>query len=383
MPWAAAAGAVAGAVISGEASKKAAGTAASAQDRARDEQQRQFDVTQEQNKPWLEAGQRGLGSYEELLGRQAEFGGQIRSEIPGQFQSPTNIPQPYQSPTNIPGAYQGQAGDYFGRIESQVQPGFQFGREEFDQYKDPGYDFRREEGLRALERGNARGGQRNSGYNTRSLMELGQNLGSQEFGRARERAFGDYQSRIGREEQIYGRGVGDFGRRVGRESELYGRGRTQRLDEMGVEQGGYARGRQGVADQTAREREQYGRNLRDYGLGVEREQAQYGRDIEAYGRNYVDPLNRFGALSGVGQTTAQNLGGLRSATAQNIGQNIGQAGAYRAAGTLGTAGAYAGGIGALGNIYVNSQQQPQPQNTVYDEQSRNYGGESRDIWGRR
>ena len=258
-----------------------------------------------------------------------------------------------------------------------MQPGFQFGREEFEQNKDPGYDFRREEGLRALERRNAKGGQRNSGYNTRSLMELGQNLGSQEFGRARDRAFGDYQSRVGREEQTYGRGVGDFGRRVGRESELYGRGRTQRLDEQSVEQAGYGRGRQGVADRTQREASLYDRSLRDYGLGVEREQAQYGRDTAAYGRDYVDPLNRFGQLSGVGQSTAQNLGGLRGAYSQNIGSMIGQAGAYRAAGGLGAAGAYAGAAGAIGRGFR------QPQGMVYDEQSRNYGGESRDVWGRR
>jgi len=380
MPWLAGASIVGG-LIAGKASDDAGKRASNAQLDANAEQRRQFDITQEQNKPWLEAGQRGLGSYEELLGRQDEFGGQIRSEIPGQFQSPTDIPGTYQSPTNIPGAYQGQAGDYFGRIQSEVQPDFQFGREEFDQYQDPGYEFRREEGLRALGRQNARGGQRNSGYNTRSLMELGQNLGSQEFGRARERAFADYQSQVSREQQVYGRGVNDYGRRVGRESELYGRGRTQRVDEAGVEQAGYARGRQGVADQTAREQAQYGRSLRDYGFGVEREQAQYGRDVGAYGRNYVDPLNRFGALSGVGQTTAQNLGGLRSATAQNIGQGIARAGEYRAAGSLGAAGAYAGGIGAAGSalrrrsqgmVYGTPPPMERPGTNSYDNEYLNF-----------
>lgn len=375
MAWGAVAK-IAGGLVAGKAAKDAGNRAADAQRDAISEQRRQFDITQEQNKPWLEAGQRGLGSYEDLLGRQAEFSGQIRSEIPGQFQSGTNIPGAYQSPTNIPGAYQDQAGDYFGRVKSDVQQGFQFGREEFDQYKDPGYDFRREEGLRALERRNAKGGQRNSGYNTRSLMELGQNLGSQEFGRARERAFGDYQSQVNREQQTYGRGVNDYGRRVGRESELYGRGRQQRGDEIGLEQSGYQRGRQGVQDTTAREQEQYGRNLRDYGLGVEREQAQYGRDTAAYGRNYVDPLNRFGQLSGSGQTTAQNLGKLRGAYSQNIGQMIGQEGAYRAAGELGQAEAFAGAIGSVGNQYSKRNL------SKFGDTSRQYGGESRDKWGR-
>jgi len=368
MPWAAAAATVAGAYIQGESAKKAASTAASAQDRAAMEQQRQFDITQEQNKPWLEAGERGLGRYEALSGKQADYEGLIKSNIPGQFQSPSNIPQAYQSPTNIPGAFGGESGNYFGNIQNNVQQGFQFGRDEFNQYKDPGYDFRMEEGLRALERRNAKGGNRNSGYNTRSLMELGQNLGSQEFGRARDRAYGDYQSQVAREQQTYGRGVNDYNRRVGRENELYGRGRTQRLDQIGVEQAGYQRGRQGVADQTAREQELYGRQVRDYGLGVAREEAVYGRGLDQYGRQYTDQLNRDGALSGVGQQTAQNLGQLRGSTAQNIGQMVGQAGAYRAAGQLGQAGAYASGIGALGGIYRDykqQQQQQQQQGMVY------------------
>jgi len=355
--WIAGAAALGGGLLAADASKQAGSRAADAQREGIAEQRRQFDITQAQNKPWLEAGQQGLGKYQDMLDQQAEYGNRIRSNIPGQFQSPTNIPQAYQSQTNIPGAYQGQAGDYFGRIQNNVQQGFQFGRQEFDQYKDPGYDFRREEGMRALERQNARGGKRNSGYNTRSLMELGQNLGSQEFGRARDRAFGDYQSRVAREGQVYGRGVNDYSRRVGRENELYGRGRTQRLDQMGVEQAGYARGRQGVMDQTAREQTLYGRSLKDYGLGVAREESQYNRDLGAYGRNYVDPMNRYASLSGTGQTTAQNLGGMRSAYSQNIGQMMGQEGAYRAAGGLGAAGAYASGIGALGGIYRDSQRQ--------------------------
>jgi hypothetical protein len=375
MPWGAVAS-LAGGLIAGKGARDAGKRAASGQRDAIAEQRRQFDITQEQNKPWLEAGQRGLGRYEDLLGRQSEFESQIQSNIPAQFQSGKNIPEAYQSSTNIPGAFSRGAGDYFGNIQSNVQPGFQFGREEFNQYKDPGYDFRREEGLRALERRNAKGGQRNSGYNTRSLMELGQNLGSQEFGRARERAFGDYQSGVDREQQSYGRGVNDYGRRIGREAELYGRGRQQRVDEIGLEQAGYQRGRQGVQDRTAREQEQYGRNLRDYGLGVEREQAVYGRGLAQYGRQYTDQLNREAGLSGVGQQTAANLGQQRGAFSQNIGNMIGQAGAYEAAGMAGQAGAYAGALGAAG------EQFSQRNLSKFGDTSRQYGGESRDSWGR-
>jgi len=339
MVWGAIAGSIAGGILAGQASKDAAGTAAGAQQAGIAEQRRQFDISQEQQKPWLEAGKGALGRYEEMLGQRGEYEGQIRSDVPGQFQ--------YGG--QVPGAYQGQAGEHFGRIQSDVQPGFQFGREEFEQYKDPGYDFRREEGLRALERKGAATGQRMSGYGTRSLMELGQGLASQEFGAARERAMGDYQSRVAREQQTYGRGVSDYERRTGRESELYGRGRQQRLDEVRQEQ------------------EQYGRGLRGYGLDVERERAQYGRDIDRYGRTYLDPMAREAGLAGVGQATAQNLGQLGAGYSQNISGMIGRAGTLEASGQLGAAGAYAGALGDIGRSWDEYSSGPE------------VGGH--DVWG--
>jgi len=320
MVWGAIAGAVAGGILSGRAAKKAGQAAAAGQQASIDEQRRQFDITQKQQKPWIDAGQNALGRYEEQLGNRQQNEDKIRS----------NIPQAFQSSTNIPQAYSGQSGNYFGNIQSNVQPGFQFGRAEFDQYKDPGYEFRREEGLRGLERGNAAGGKRTSGYNTRSLMELGQNLGSQEFGAARGRAMQDYQSGVNREQQNYGRSVGDYNRRVGRESELYGRGRQQRQDE------------------TGREAELYNRNLRDYGLGVQREQQQYGRDVSRYGREYIDPMNRELGLSNSGANMASNLGQQRGQFAGSIGGNMENIGGYNAAGRMGEAGAYAGAIGSIG-----------------------------------
>jgi len=331
MPWVAAAGAVVGGIVSAKGASSAAKKGKAGQMAAVAEQKRQFDITQEQNKPWLDAGKAALGRYEDRLGQQGQYEEKIRS----------NIPQAFQSQTNIPQAYQGQSGNYFGNIQNNVQQGFQFGRQEFDQYKDPGYDFRREEGLRALERGNASRGRRNSGYNTRSLMELGQRA-------ARGRAFQDYQSGVNRENQVYGRGVQDFSRRVGRESELYGRGRQQRQDE------------------TGREQELYQRGLRDYGLGVQREEAQYGRDLEQYNRTYVDPMAREAGLANVGQTTAANLGQRRGEMAQNVGGNLANAGSYGASGTLGQYGAISGAVGALGNAYKDFQSQQASSSMYYD-----------------
>lgn len=171
--WGAVAGAVVGGLIGAKGAKSAAEAGAAGQAAATAEQRRQFDITQEQYAPWLAAGQRGLSQYESMLGGY----GAAESMIP----------------SNLPGA-------------------FSFTGEDFQQYKDPGYEFRVEEGLRALDRRMAAGGKRGAGVRPRGLMELGQNLASQEFGAARGRAYEDYSSRVARESEVYGRGLEQYGR---------------------------------------------------------------------------------------------------------------------------------------------------------------------------
>ena len=69
-----------------------------------------------------------------------------------------------------------------------------------DMEEDPGYRFRLEQGEEALLRGANRGVGVDSGSTRKALLEFGQKMGSQEFGRARERALTDY--RIGRGEAL-------------------------------------------------------------------------------------------------------------------------------------------------------------------------------------
>lgn len=70
MPWGIAAGAVVGAIGQGMAAsgaKKGADAQAAASQAAVLEQQRQFDLTRQDNMPWLQAGQWGLGEQQKLL----------------------------------------------------------------------------------------------------------------------------------------------------------------------------------------------------------------------------------------------------------------------------------------------------------------------------
>lgn len=72
-------------------------------------------------------------------------------------------------------------------------------------YQDPGYAFRMEEGMNALNRSMAAKGLGVSGANVKGALRYGQNLGSQEFGAAYGRAMDEYNSRLNRANTGYNR----------------------------------------------------------------------------------------------------------------------------------------------------------------------------------
>lgn len=181
--WVGAALTLASTYLLSKSTAKAGNQAAAGQERGIAEQGRQFDVTQEQFLPYREAGARGLKQYESLIQENRQ------GNIPGQFR---------------------------------------FGADEFSQYKDPGYEFRVDEGLRALDRRMAKRGKRGAGVRSRALMELGQNLGSQEFQAARGRALQDYSIDVSREQSQYQRSYLDPLARSGQLAQM-GAGVTQDL----------------------------------------------------------------------------------------------------------------------------------------------------------
>jgi len=323
-------------IFGARATKNAAELATNAERRAIAEQGRQFDITQEQYRPYQEAGARGLAQYEDLANRRGEFG--VESNLPGAYTSSMDIPE-----------FDFQSGEY-GLGQGNVPGGFQFGADEFEQYKDLGYDFEVEESLRGLDRKLASRGKRRSGLRGRALMELGQDLASGEFGRARGRARQDYDAQVGRERESYQRGLGDYGRRTGREAELYGRGRNLYGDQLGQEQT--------LSD----------RDYMDYTSRVGREEGAYNRSLEQYARDYVDPMSRYGQLAGQGQASTLGLAGLRSNYAQNIGDSASRVGGIQAAAGLGQAKIYGQVANQVGS-YFN-----QPPNTS------TYTGRH-DVWG--
>jgi len=198
-------------VVSGLSANSAADSAASASDRATqasiDEQRRQFDITQENMAPWLEAGGNALLDYQSALGP-----------------SDNNLPQ-YSS-----------------------TGGFNF-----DLEGDQGYQFALQEALKATDRAQTQLGGYNSGGRLAALNDRAVGTASQYANDA-------------------------FNRQLGQSNT------------------------------------NYNRNVQDYGIGLSQNQDLYGRD--------QDYLNRLASLSGLGQTTASNLGTLGANTASNIGNAL-------------------------------------------------------------
>jgi hypothetical protein len=85
---------------------------------------------------------------------------------------------------NVPGAFKFGAGDY---------------------QADPGYGFRLSEGQKALDRQAAARGGLISGGALRAAQRYGQEMGSQEFGNAYNRALTGYNTDVARENQLYNR----------------------------------------------------------------------------------------------------------------------------------------------------------------------------------
>lgn len=104
----------------------------------------------------------------------------------------------YEAGTNALAQMQGMTG--------AMPPAFQYRPEQLT--TDPGYGFRLSEGLKALERSAAARGGLLSGGTGKALTRYGQEMGSQEFGNAYNRALTEYNALRQREGEQYNRLAG-------------------------------------------------------------------------------------------------------------------------------------------------------------------------------
>jgi len=101
--------------------------------------------------------------------------------------------------------------------------------------------------------------------------------------------------------------------------------------------------------------------------GQEMGSQEYTNAFNRYQAERTARLNPLQSLTGMGQTTAQQIGGAGQTMASNVGNLMGSGAAARASGYVGTANALTGGLGTYLN-YQNSQ------NMVNALQNRGGGG---------
>lgn len=318
----------------GKASKDAARTIAGGEAASREEQSRQFDITRQDQLPWLRAatGQPVIdqAGYDAALatyqGQVSDFrdsgglSGGIRGRDFGNRLSGGARLDNQLQPPNISDftTYEGGALDElsnFGRSrvnqgdyipESNIPQYDDYVTAQFDPnidiYSDPSYKFRLGEMERQIDRGAAGMGKFMSGNRLEELMSRSGEMASQEYGNIWGRAMQDYDI-------------------------------------------------------------QRGAQTNQYAAATGREADQYGRGVDAYGRAYGeegDYINRLQSLSGVGQTTATNLGTQGGAYSANIGASLSAGANARAAGRIGQASAWQQGIGDITALATRFGTQSQP-----------------------
>ena len=156
MPWSfiiPAAVSLFGANKQASAAKSAAAATQAATDEATQLQREMYQQTREDQAPYRQAGYNALAEMQRTAG-------------------------------NVPGAFKFGAGDY---------------------QADPGYAFRLSEGQKALDRQAAARGGLISGGALKAAQRYGQEMGSQEFGNAFNRALTSYNTGVASENQLYNR----------------------------------------------------------------------------------------------------------------------------------------------------------------------------------
>ena len=152
---ASAGGGIASSVIGSKASNKAATQQAAGQQAGIDETRRQFDVSQANSQPFVEAGQQSIGSLMDAL-KSGKFGVGSAGAAPADFKAPT--------------------------LEEVQQT--------------PGYQFAAQQGSKGILQASAAGGGGISGGTSKALQGYQTNLANTTYGDAFSRAMQAYQSQL-------------------------------------------------------------------------------------------------------------------------------------------------------------------------------------------
>ena len=264
------------------AAEKAAEQQAQAMREAAQLQQQQYNQTRQDLSPYMQAGNQALGSLTSMLSS-GQFNPTMSAN--GAMQYAQGLPQ-YQSFGISP----------MQQYQTASQP------LNVDITQDPSYKTRMQAGLDAIEGSAAARGGLFSGATGKALTQYGQDLASQEYANAYNRAALERQNQQQAYNTAYGQNLQD-------QQQAY----NQAYQTAGLQSG-------------------------LYNQGVQNELAQQGQ-----------LYNQYSGIASMGQQAAGALGGYGSQAAQNIGQyNTGAASAL-GQGQMAGAGYYTGALQNLGN----------------------------------
>lgn len=195
-------GAIIGAgVLGAGAAIYGSGQQADAADRAADMSMEQYNRMREDQRPYVQSGYAAQTRLNDLMGLSAPQQSQPLAYQDWAQQNPGQIGQGYGG---IAGLDLGQIGyqQYLANYQptatgerpsdfgSLMQP---FGAAEFNQYKDPGYNFRLQQGTQGLQNSAAAGSGALSGAALKDLIGYNQDMASTEYGNS----FNRYQTQQG------------------------------------------------------------------------------------------------------------------------------------------------------------------------------------------
>lgn len=178
-----AASTIGGSLIGSSASRSAARTQATAAENAAAAEERMFRQNREDLAPWRSAGGQALGD----LGRALGLGGGVESfeQFTQRFNQPVGRDWLPQEMANLQSQYQAfkTAQENQNRLNPQRSELLSnFSLQDFQ--ADPSYEFRRNEGIRGIERNASARGMQLSGATLRALNRYNSDLASQEYGNA-------------------------------------------------------------------------------------------------------------------------------------------------------------------------------------------------------
>jgi hypothetical protein len=362
-------GSLAGGAVGAQASRDAAGAQTDALNRALELQTAQWLQQQANQAPWLEAGRQALPQLQQL----AAQGGLPAFQPPGlrfaredydKFlpgSTPGWTPQAYQGPQAVQaGEYRYTPGQVPGAAQYRYTPGAVptlSGQELLA--NDPGVALRLQEGRNALEASAAARGGALSGPALAALQRQGQELSSQEYGNAWQRASQQAQLREQWAQAASQLGFGQAMDETRMREQLAQQASAQNWQQ--ALQGQQTAWQQGLtAEQWAQQqrqaydRQRYEQMLQQnqlmYGRDISENQMQYERALAAYNSQLQQQgtqWNRLAGLAGLGQTAVGQLGTQGAAYGQQMGSLLGQLGNAQAGGTLGSGQSW---LSALGNV---------------------------------